>query len=176
MAHPTTADERIRAARPGDVAAIAEVHVRSWQVAYDGQLPADLLANLDPEPRARAWARAIDDEDPAVIVAVDDRDVPIGFVAVGASRDGDAEPHVGEVVALYLDPDRWDRGEGRALLASGVARLREAGFTTASLWVLTSNERTIRFYERAGWRANGDERVEDLAGTTVRELRYRRAL
>ena len=38
----------LRNARPDDVAAIAVVHVRSWQATYAGHFPDDFLDALDP--------------------------------------------------------------------------------------------------------------------------------
>jgi hypothetical protein len=42
----------IRAATVADATAIGEVHVRSWQAAYAGLIPADFLARLSAESRA----------------------------------------------------------------------------------------------------------------------------
>ena len=43
---------RLREARRGDELRVAEVHVRSWQEAYAGLMPAEFLAGLDPRDRA----------------------------------------------------------------------------------------------------------------------------
>jgi len=42
----------LRPAQPADAAAVARVHVRSWQVAYRGLLPDEYLDGLQPEDRA----------------------------------------------------------------------------------------------------------------------------
>jgi hypothetical protein len=42
------------------------------------------------------------------------------------------------------------------------------------LWVLAGNARARRFYEIAGWVADGAERTSEVFGATVSEVRYRR--
>jgi hypothetical protein len=42
----------LREARQGDELPVAELHVRSWQEAYSGLMPAEFLATLDPRDRA----------------------------------------------------------------------------------------------------------------------------
>ena len=48
-------DEPIKIREPSknDARSLAEVHVRSWQAAYKGQVPNDFLDNLSVERRGR---------------------------------------------------------------------------------------------------------------------------
>jgi GNAT superfamily N-acetyltransferase len=48
---------------------------------------------------------------------------------------------------------------GRALHDEVLSRQRADGRTRCNLWVLEENARARRFYERLGWRENGDTRV-----------------
>jgi hypothetical protein len=50
MAEPT-----LRPATPADAAAIAEVHVRSWQVGYRGIVAKEVLAAQSVQAREREW-------------------------------------------------------------------------------------------------------------------------
>lgn len=165
----------IRDAVIGDARAIAQVHVRSWQAAYRGLLPADVLDGLSIDERARTWTTWLAAvEPPAAVLVVQDERI-LGFAAVGARRGGAADE--GELRAIYLAPDAWDRGAGRLLHAAAVARLQEAEFATATLWVLEGNERAIRFYRRAGWRLDGTFRMDvGPAGVELPELLMRQAL
>jgi GNAT superfamily N-acetyltransferase len=98
----------------------------------------------------------------------------IGFVHYGPSRDpGDDPQTVGSVNALYLVPPVWRAGGGRALLEAAERELRRAGFATATLWVLSGNERAARFYERQGWHHDGVTNDRDWGTFVARELRYR---
>ena len=63
-------------------------------------------------------------------------------------------------------------GVGGELMSAALSSLRSAGFTTATLWVLADNDRAIRFYERAGWRADGAEQSADIMGVQLSEIRY----
>jgi hypothetical protein len=42
------------------------------------------------------------------------------------------------------------------------------------LWVLPGNAGARRFYELAGWVADGSERTSEVFGMTVPEVRYRK--
>jgi hypothetical protein len=49
----------VRRARVGDERAIADVHVRTWQAAYRGQVPDAFLDGLSIERRTQAWSQII---------------------------------------------------------------------------------------------------------------------
>ena len=168
-------DVEVRAATTEDAPAIARVHVRSWQAAYRGLIHDEHLDALDENARADGWRAAIRSGRGRVLVA-DTRCEVVGFAALMASRDDDAEPECGEVGAIYLVQEVWGRGLGRALMDVSLERLTHDGFTEATLWVLRGNERAIRFYERAGFRPDGTEKTDESRGYPLHELRYRRPL
>jgi ribosomal protein S18 acetylase RimI-like enzyme len=163
---------RIREAEPKDAQAIAEVHVRSWQAAYRGQLTDEYLDGLSVEERLEQHRRSLEQPRAEWRTWVADHEGTVtGFAVTGPSEDADAEPSTGEVYAIYLEPDRVGTGLGRELFEHAVADLRERGFSVVTLWVLESNERARRFYEVAGWRADGtqtNERVDCEMRPTVR--------
>jgi GNAT superfamily N-acetyltransferase len=161
-----------RPARPEDVDAVADLPVRSWQWAYAGLLPDDLLAGLRVEDRVPQWQRRIESDDPDHVLLLADLDgAVVGFVAVGAGRAQVGGPDFGELMAIYLVPAVAGTGTGRALHDAGLAWLTDRGFTVARLWVLSTNARARGFYERMGWRADGETRVETI-GVEVEETRY----
>jgi len=169
----------IRPAQQRDAAAIALIHVRTWQAAYRGQLPDGFLKSLDTEieQRTARWERSIANAASRgqVQLVVEDGDRVVGFVTFGPSEDDPAEPHVGEVYAIYVDPGHWDRGYGRDLFAAAVRGLTVAGFRAATLWVLATNARARRFYEAAGWVADGAKKTERRGDVELHEIRYRSA-
>jgi GNAT superfamily N-acetyltransferase len=158
----------IREAVVGDAAAIAEVHVRTWQGAYARIFGAERLAGMDVVARVRRWRQWLE-EGQHVIVAVDDGRV-VGFVWVGPSREPDADA---ELYAIYVLPDSWGSGAGTALMGAGVEAMREAGYREAILWVLEENPRARRFYEREGWQIDDAHKEDDALGVRVAEVRYR---
>jgi ribosomal protein S18 acetylase RimI-like enzyme len=162
----------LRDARRGDELAVAELHVRSWQEAYRGIMPAEFLAALDPRERAERYEFEGDEDAPTTVLAVEPL---IGFVTFGASRDADASG-LGEIYALYVDPESYAGGIGRMLMAEARRRLREGGFDAAVLWVLRGNHRAQRFYEREGWTPDGASRLEEPYGIVSDVIRFGRAL
>ena len=102
--------------------AVAQVHVRSWQAAYRTLLPDDYLDKLRPEDRAQTYDFAsLDPLKPWTIVAVEDGLIH-GFASTAPSREPDLGDH-GELWALYVDPAKWGRGFGVALMKAARVRL-----------------------------------------------------
>lgn len=165
----------LRDATPADALAVAAVHVRAWQVGYRGLLPADFLAGMSVAERAARYTfGSANPDDPATVVAIDPAGAIVGFVTTGPWR---AEPAIGHLMALYVDPDRWGIGAGRALLAAGRARLHGRGHARAMLWLLAGNARAARVYAADGWRHDGAPPTrERLFGIEIDHLRYDRAL
>lgn len=157
---------------------LAQVHTRSWQVGYRGQLPDDLLDELDPARRADMWRRWVerDGGDLQVLVALDDEGRVVGFTASGPPRDDDVPPTCGELYAIYVEPDRWSGGIGTELMAAATDALRAVGYDRAVLWMLESNERTRRFYELHGWEPDGRAKVEPWGDSELHEVRYATSL
>jgi ribosomal protein S18 acetylase RimI-like enzyme len=160
----------VRPARREDAAAIADVHVLTWQAAYAHVFGAERLAGI-AERRRTQWEERLADppRDWRVFVA-EEAGRALGFVWTGDSRD---EPGRGELYAIYVLPEAWGSGSGAgaALMTSALEALR--GYPSATLWVLEDNPRARRFYEREGWILDGGRRDEEFLGVTVPEVRYR---
>jgi ribosomal protein S18 acetylase RimI-like enzyme len=165
----------IRQAVAADAMAVAEAHIRSWQVGYHGLLPAAYLDGLRPEDRASRYGfEQMNPDGPFTQVAIDG-DTICGHVTTGRCRDDDLQGG-GEIWALYVDPSRWGGGIGHRLITAGCAYLRSRGYDVASLWVLSGNDQARRFYESAGWSCEGTQRTDSIGDHLVHEVRYQRAL
>ena len=184
----------VRPATAADAHAIATVHVRTWQAAYDGLMPAEALAALDVDARAAFWTRVLGSLTPpgALLVATTgdaaetgdaagtgEAGGVVGFASVGryspVEAAGDPESvDAGQVYAIYVSPGRWSTGAGHALMRASVDHLAAHGFTDIRLWVLDTNERARRFYERFGYVTDGGEQLDDgFPGIPpLREVRY----
>lgn len=166
---------KLRPAVPEDAMAVARVHVRAWQVAYRALMPEDYLAGLRPEERAQRYDfGTLDPARPRTLVAVE-ADTILGFATISPARDGDAIDQ-GELCALYVEPDCWGRGVGRALASGARGDLRRLGFTRAVLWVVAGNARAEQFYRADGWSPDGLHRARQVGNVTVDTVRYGRAL
>ncbi len=148
----------IRDASVADAREIAELHVDAWRWAYRGLMPDAVLDGLsvdDREARWRAELSAPQAGQGCLLAGSRARSV-VGFLSFGPPEEPVADGDLAEVYALYLDRAVVGTGVGRSLLAAGSSRLRDAGFARAFLWVLETNERARRFYERAGWAWDGN--------------------
>jgi RimJ/RimL family protein N-acetyltransferase len=151
---------RIREASPDDARSIAEVHVRSWRWAYRGLIPDRFLARLSVDDREARWREGLVEQTSSrgCVVAEDEDGRVVGFAGFGAAADPATSPEgAGEVHATYLDESVAGSGVGRELFAAASDGLRTLGFSRAFLWVLGTNDRARRFYEKAGWSWDGAE-------------------
>lgn len=171
-------DPIVRHARIDDAETIGELHVRSWQAAYQGVIPAPVLDRLSPARRAAYWRETIARQSAGNGTertwVIEENGTVVGVAEGGRARDDDAPPGAGELHAIYLAPEAWSRGLGGQLFEAAVEELAAAPFDPLILWVLSTNERARNFYERHGWVPDGTCRQLDFDGMPVEEIRYRR--
>lgn len=167
-------DLSIRLARVEDAPQIARVHIASWQEAYAGIVPAEILDNLDVARREEQWRSSLETgarKSRRTWLAEQDAEA-VGFGSFGPSRDEDADRRTSEIYAVYLVPSAWGRGVARELMRTMLAE-PEAN-DPITLWVLADNERAQHFYRRHGFVPDGTERMESFGGSQLLEVRYRR--
>jgi ribosomal protein S18 acetylase RimI-like enzyme len=171
----------IRQAVGADAPAIADVHIRSWQWAYRGQLPDEYLDGLSatlerraaffrphverPWPEHRYWVAAQGEQ-------------VVGFAITWPSRDDDGALSTTTAVVslIYLLQEAAGKGIGRALFGHVVEDLRARGFRQATLWVLETNTRARRFFEAAGWLPDGARRTVEGSDVVLHDIRYQTTL
>lgn len=191
----------IREAGAADHGPVEAVRRASWRAAYAGLIAPEHIERATSGPsrlsRPRPWRRTLVAlaGEPAAIVGYasygPERAIASFFQAASpppgsggeasapegppeltaAGRAGEA----GEVYALYVDPAWWSAGVGRALMSAALAALAAAGYQRAVLWVLAGNGRARRFYEIAGFSADGAVNVLHGLGDVL-EVRYARPL
>ena len=167
----------VRPAAPRDAKAIAEIHVATWQAAYAGLIPDDVLKAMTYEKRLAYWKEAIEYSDPKLLVASAD-DKVIGFVGFDRSRDPGTKSSVGEIWAMYVTPAHWRQGAGLALWDGARDGLKDEGCTHVTLWVLVANERALQFYEQAAGfkREMPSLRTTAYGSVKLEEIRLKRAV
>jgi|SRR5215211_4860345 len=98
-----------------------------------------------------------------------------GFCFFGPSRDECAEPGIGEIYVLFVDPSAWRGGVGKALVEHALEELTRGGFWEVTLWSAAVNHRANAFYENLGFLHDGARHAREQFGN-VEEIRYRRPL
>jgi ribosomal protein S18 acetylase RimI-like enzyme len=137
-------------------------------------MPDEFLDGLDVGKRTNMWRELTQQPDKSIFVAEDDKHNVVGFSALRSSPDVDADPQTAQVGAIYVHPEKWKEGIGRALLSVTVDRARERGFQQVTLWVLEANRRARGFYDSFGFSHDGATKDDDhWEGFVVREVRYR---
>jgi ribosomal protein S18 acetylase RimI-like enzyme len=136
----------VRLATIEDADTIAAIHVRTWQTAYEGIVPAQFLAALSIQERANMW-RIVISEDHGIVLLAASPHGEVGFISFGPSRDEDGREKA-EIYAIYVLPQLWHQGMGRKLLDEAERRLEGQHFVAIRLWVLEQNGQATRTYCR----------------------------
>ena len=143
-----------------DIRGKAYVHWKGWHEAYPGLVSQEYLDKLTLEKcekMAYSWTDGI-------LIAKDGERV-VGFVGYGDR--GEEAPDVGEIFALYVLSAYYGTGVGQQLMEAGLEQLK--GYPQVCLWVLKDNARAIRFYEKCGFRATGEEMISpNIAAAEIR--------
>jgi GNAT superfamily N-acetyltransferase len=165
---------QIRLAQPEDWPAICQVFANAGKAAWSHIFGEEALSRLIPPDR---WRQILTFpyNRTAVFGACAEGEVK-GFIVLRPSEDEDATVETGEVDSFYTDPSVWGLGAGQALMAEGIAFLRQTGFQTVTLWTETRNHRPRAFYEKSGWTLDGTVRQRPAKGFDIEELRYRKGL
>lgn len=140
----------IRLARREEAPILAAVQELASLAALAHIFPPERYAYPRDAVQAR-WAAAVADAESRVLIALGDEG-PVGAACV---TDGWLE-------GLYVVPERWGSGLAGALHDRALDELRGLGSTSCKLWVLEDNVRARRFYERRGWRENGESRIVEF--------------
>jgi len=162
---------KIRRALSADAGIVAHIHVESWNVAYRGIMPDEVIARTDLAYRTVFWQERIADRDWPVFL-MEEHGKPVAFCQMIPTRDGDDDPkRVGHITSLHVLPHVRGSGHGHALMDHVLAEFRRRGFEAVTLWVLQENWNARRFYEKYGFALDGGTRT--YAKTGVPEVRYR---
>lgn len=151
---------------------IGYVHAMSWRGAYRGIVPDEYLDNnFTPEKRAAVFKKVLQSGNTEYFYIAYLNGQPIGMLAIGKSRDDDADDSTGEVGAIYLLPDYWGKRYGKQLMDFAVERFNELSCKKITLWVLEENKRARRFYEKYGFVSDGTKKELNI-GKTLIAVRY----
>ena len=159
----------LRPATPEDAAAIAHIHVRTWQATYPGIVPQPYLDALEEAAFTAGWQGRLPPAASVAILLAELDGNPVGFASGGPLRDLLA-PYTGELYALYLLPHAQRHGLGRRLVLTIADLLREQGHTHMLLWVLRDNP-AAAFYRHLGGTLVTEKTIE-IGGAHLPELAF----
>ncbi len=146
----------IRPAVLADAPALADVKARYVRALYRGYLAADYLKRLDASVyllQLTEWIR----NDSFSVALLEGQDGIVGFIVYGSDEE---EPGHGLIRDVALLPS-GSSVDCQQLIRSGVDCLANA-FDNIHLWVVRDNFRMRFHFEQAGFRADGQERLEQL--------------
>jgi len=162
---------KIRIASKEDAGGIAKVHVDAWRFAYKDIMPADLLNSLSIPNKIKAWESILSGDAWPAYVAINNGGCVEGFIHLSSYRDDDfEEKNVGEVTALYINPELIGTGVGAQLFSQGLKHLQDLNYSKVALWVLEENKLGVKFYEKFGFLPDGGTKIHPKTGLV--ELRY----
>jgi RimJ/RimL family protein N-acetyltransferase len=148
----------IRETTKSDAYDVATVHVRSWQSAYRNIIPDSFLDGMNIEKQAERFTNDINEYRGKTFYYVAENDGRIiGNLVLSGCRDDD-KGDAGEVIAMYLHPEQWDKGFGRQMMEYAVAELESLGYKEIVIWVLEENHRARKFYEKCGFTPDGTKK------------------
>ena len=161
----------IRETKETDAYDAAMVHVLSWQSAYRGIVPDEILCNLSVDKQAERFINGYSEYKGISFYFVAELDGKIiGNLVISKCRD-DGKPQAGEIIAIYLLEEHWGKEYGRAMIDYAVDALKYKKYNEAIIWVLEENKRARRFYEKCGFAQDGAKK-EISIGKPLCELRY----
>jgi len=145
---------------------------RTWQAAYRGQIPDAILDSLDVSQRTTRWQEILSQSKGVTFVSEIDSEI-VGFSSLIPSRDRDtATKSTAEIAAIYVRPDYWRRGVGKALCKRAVEEARQRQFISLTLWVLKTNLPSIEFYQQMGFVPDGATKTDQLKDFALHEIRF----
>ena len=160
-----------RKTKPNEAEAIAQLHAKSWQVAYRGILTDAFLDNEVLDNRLKIWKERF--QNPAknefIYVAVEKQDLK-GFVCVYGNDD----PKWGTLVDnLHVLPELKGRGVGKRLMQEAAKWVtKKYPNSGLYLWVYEENHAARRFYEALGGENVESHIYENPDGGSANIFRY----
>ena len=97
--------------------------------------------------------------DPKGFLLAFDADGLAGFCWTKVHPATDADPELGEIFVIGVDPSRQGSGLGRALVVAGLSYLADRGIRTGMLFVDGENEAALRLYESLGFTIHRRDRA-----------------
>jgi RimJ/RimL family protein N-acetyltransferase len=163
----------IRPATPADAPDMANVHMRSWEVAYKDIIPAEYIKEKNAT-RPAMWQNSLaEGKYPHMVIQQNGKTV--GNICVAPPQDDDVDDSVYELHGIYLHPDWYRRGIGTQAMEFAYDIAKSKGKTVMTLWVFAENANSISFYEKCGFAPDGKTKILEC-GKPLAAIRMRKNL
>lgn len=162
----------VREIVPSDIPSVAAAHSAAWRAAFHGILSDSLLTDFGGVSLEQVWAEIILRPNRLNLVAVHSGRT-IGFVGF---QSVPSEAKKSEVIGIYVHPEYWRLGAGKALLSAATNRMAASGAHEAFLWTMRENLISRRFYQKEGFMCTQDSRVSVRQGESFTEVKYRKEI
>ena len=134
-----------------DLEAIAKLHMLSWQTAYRGLIPDELLVPGNLEKAVEGWRSTHRSYPDNLSVAETSDGRIVGFCCAGPVVDAQKNaPFEFEIYGLHVDPNFHRKGIGSLIIAGVSNRMASLGIEGLIVWTLENLIQSRRFYEKCG--------------------------
>lgn len=165
---------QIRQCSPADAAILAAIVTDTWQTAYNGILPNNLINAESLKTRrehlcfyfksglSNKWFESF-------LLTVNG--TPAGCCTLSRSKDPDADMTVAELLGIYIVTEFRYTGYGTKCMNFITEYLKKQGYQKLTVWMLYNNVSTITFFERHSFISDGVTR-DVVLGDELRDQRY----
>jgi len=129
----------------------------------------DFLSHFTPQNRAAVFKEAIKNSNERFYIAKLNNE-SIGILILDYYPEGEDE-YVGEIKALYLLPDYWGKRYGIEMMNFAISDFTSLKKTKVILWVLEKNLRARHFYEKYGFKFDGQTKIINIGNNEI-EMKY----
>ncbi len=167
----------IRLAHLDDAPGMARVHAQSWRETYGGLFSEATFERNNEAARQVFWHKNLEQlpQNQRVWVALAGEE-RVGFASAGPWRPSPAPASKpssstdGELYAMYVLESAQGQGIGQALFGACAAWFGGNGHSGMRWWVIESNAKAMRFYERAGGQRIGQTSFKENGQTVAERL------
>lgn len=156
----------IRKASYEDAETIANIHFKTWKSTYTELLNEQDITNMTYENRKTLWETIFRmPRKEQCILVIEVKNEVVGFISGGPERTNKFN-YDGAIYDIYILDGYQKQGLGAKLLKAFTKEMKELGYESILVWVLTQNL-SSRFYERYEAKPIGE------VATTIGEGSYK---
>lgn len=159
-----------RSAVKNDYKAIAALHAKSWQQNYRGTFSDHFLDDEVLSDRLAVWKNRLENPKANQFIHIVENENILEAFICGYMDD---DPEYGTLIDnLHVDSKFIGQRIGEKLMIDAARFLEEKNEVSMYLWVLASNAKAIRFYERLGGRPIATVNDFEIGDREVTKTRY----